>query len=403
MAAGRISFQDMLNPVFLHPSDSSTSIQINKLQGPADYRAWRRTMEINLASKRKLGFVTGTVPVPTDDEIKVELWETCNNMVIAWLTNNLSSSIRKSVMYMTNAKEIWLNLEKRFSLTNGSRKYKLNKDLFEVKQNVVSINEYYTSMRSMWEELDTLNMLPVIAEPSVEVKSLLDTIELHKEESRLFQFLNGIDDVYSHHRSQLLMLTPLPNVENACAVLMQEEAQRALLHRPKIDDTVSAMNVYNNSEKLAVCNVCNKKAHTGDKCWFVVGFPKRNQNPKTFQPKAKPYTYPTSKWNSPSKPYKPKLANNAHTSLYAPSTSDTGGLLFSPQQLAQLAKLLPQITNTKHTETDDELDVHFSGMLTCQPNSISSDEWIVDSGASDHMTPHLSNLEPTSTKTYCPP
>lgn len=111
MAAARVTYQDMLQPLFLHPSDSATSIQIDKLQNSGDYRSWRRTMEINLSSKRKLGFVNGTVPVPTDDEQKAEMWETCNNMVIAWLTGNVSPTIRKSIMYMTTAKEIWLNLE----------------------------------------------------------------------------------------------------------------------------------------------------------------------------------------------------------------------------------------------------------------------------------------------------
>lgn len=133
MAGSRATYQEMMStPLFLHPSDNATSIQVDKLQGSTDYRSWRRSMEINLSSKRKLGFVTGTIHIPDDDASKTEMWETCNNMVIAWITSNVSPTIKRSIMYMTSAKDIWLNLEKRFSLTNGSRKYKLNRDLYEL-------------------------------------------------------------------------------------------------------------------------------------------------------------------------------------------------------------------------------------------------------------------------------
>lgn len=234
-------YADMVNPLLLHPSDSTTSIQVDKLQGPSDYRAWRRTMEINLSSKRKLGFVTGTVPHPVDDEQKAEMWETCNNMVIAWLTGNVSPTICQSVMYMSTASEIWKNLEKRFAMTNGSRKYKLNKELYEIRQNNATVNEYYTRMKSLWEEVDCMNILPTISNPTEEVTKLLTAIELLKKESWLFQFLNGVDEIYNPQRSQLLMMIPLPSVKLACSSLMQEEAQREILHPDKLDNSLICM------------------------------------------------------------------------------------------------------------------------------------------------------------------
>lgn len=199
-------------------------------------------MEINLSSKRKLGFLTGTIPAPTDDPLKTEMWKTCNNMIIAWITSNVSPTITRSVMYMTSARAIWLNLEKRFALTNDSRKYKLNTEVYETKQNSMSVTEYYTSLKTIWEKLYALNILPTIANPQPDVIKLLDTISAQREEGRLFQFLNGLSDHFNVQRSQMLMLDHLPSVEAACAAFEQEEAQIAVLNPSKPLLEIMAMN-----------------------------------------------------------------------------------------------------------------------------------------------------------------
>ncbi|GJV14935.1 retrovirus-related pol polyprotein from transposon TNT 1-94 [Tanacetum coccineum] len=97
-----------------------------------NYRAWRRAIEIGLSTKRKLGFIKGTVVRSATDVNLAELWDTCNNMVICWIMGSVSESIARSIMFVGTASEIWQQLEKRFSLSDGSRKYKLNKDTYEI-------------------------------------------------------------------------------------------------------------------------------------------------------------------------------------------------------------------------------------------------------------------------------
>jgi len=55
-------------------------------------------MEINLSTKCKLGLVRGTLAQPTNDQAKGDQWDSCTNLVVAWIMNNVSSSISKSIL-----------------------------------------------------------------------------------------------------------------------------------------------------------------------------------------------------------------------------------------------------------------------------------------------------------------
>lgn len=82
-------------------------------------------------------------------------------------------------------------------LSNGSRKYKLSRDLYGLKQNRSKLNEYFTTISSLWEEIESMNTLPVVTTIAADVTTLLTTLETQKAESKLFQFLNGLDECYA--------------------------------------------------------------------------------------------------------------------------------------------------------------------------------------------------------------
>ena len=271
---GRFNFADMQNPLFLHPSDGPLCISVAKLQGASDYRSWRRSFEIQLSSKRKLGFVNDSVTCHATDETQGQQWDTCNDLVISWIHGNVSDNIKRFILFINSAHKIWKHLERRFQLSNGARKYKLNKELFGVSQNKIKINEYYTAVSSLWEEIDSMNLLPVVTTVAADVIVLLETIETQREESRLFVFLNGLDESYGALRSQLLMQHPLPTVEAACAVLQQEESQRDVLSVVETEHTAMYSKGPGGSGGGVSCTVCGGRNHIGDKCWTVSGYPK---------------------------------------------------------------------------------------------------------------------------------
>ena len=184
---GNLAFANLQNPLFLHPSEGPGSLAIQeKLVGAKNYRSWRRNVEIALATKRKLGFVQGTISRPTDDDIKAEMWDTCKSMIITLIQNSMTDSIGKSVLFLNSAREIWVQLEQRFSLSNGSRKYKINKEIYEVKQNHSSVSEYYTKLKCLWEELEDMNELPKITAITDEITAFLKALTKQRKEQRLF-------------------------------------------------------------------------------------------------------------------------------------------------------------------------------------------------------------------------
>jgi len=178
-------------------------------------------------------------------------------------------------LYIESAASIWNHLEKRFAVSNGSRKYKLSKDVYNLKQAGNSISEYYTKMRSIWEELSAMNDLPKFTTVNEEITNFLHALTKQHEEQKLFQFLNGLDELYAAQRSQILLMSPLPSVESVCSMLQQEELQKQVLEdvHPLLESSALLSKNVDVQHGEMKCSVCGNKGHTKEKCWQVIGYP----------------------------------------------------------------------------------------------------------------------------------
>lgn len=193
-------------------------------------------------------------------------WDTCNIPVISWLHSSVSDTIKIFILFIYSAYEIWKHLDKRFNLTNGSRKYKLTRDLFAFKHNGMSVTKYFTALSSIWEDLESMNVLPSVTNNSAEVTARLKATETMREEEKLFQFLNGLDECFGPQRSQLLKVTPLPTIEAACSEIQQEESQRdALCLTMTPDMEASAMFTRSSAYKFNACTACGGRGHVAKK------------------------------------------------------------------------------------------------------------------------------------------
>ncbi|XP_019266013.1 PREDICTED: uncharacterized protein LOC109243523 [Nicotiana attenuata] len=211
-ATGTPAFNNTAHSYYLHPLD---------LQG------WYwLTVSLMAKAKNKLGFVDESFTQPDPSDPLFKSWNRCNDMVISWILNSLSKDIAESVLYSKTAKEIWTELEDRFGQSNGAQLYNLQKELSDLVQGNSNIPGYYTKIKRIWDELDALNTYDhctctcSCGGKTKNLKSLQD--------DRLIQFLMGLNETYSAVRSNILMISPLPSVNLAYSLLIQDKKQREI-------------------------------------------------------------------------------------------------------------------------------------------------------------------------------
>lgn len=77
------------------------------------------------------------------------------------------------------------------TVSNVAMKYRLSKAVYETHQEGLSINEYYTRLSVLWEELENLNEYPPLSQVTPEIRAYMDAVKQQQEEQHLFQFLSG--------------------------------------------------------------------------------------------------------------------------------------------------------------------------------------------------------------------
>ncbi|XP_041021237.1 uncharacterized protein LOC121262713 [Juglans microcarpa x Juglans regia] len=142
-----LNLTDPSNQFRLDNGDNPTVVLVTDLLTSENYPTWSRAMKRALRAKNKICFITGSISPPIDpDDPLLDLWERCNDMVVSWLQNSISLSIRSSVAFVDNAHDLWLDLHDRFSHQNGPRIYQLKKTLASLQQDSDTTCYQYTSM-----------------------------------------------------------------------------------------------------------------------------------------------------------------------------------------------------------------------------------------------------------------
>ncbi|XP_074310085.1 uncharacterized protein LOC141645414 [Silene latifolia] len=87
-------------------------------------------------------------------------WKQCNAMVKTWLRNVIDPKLHASSVFTGTVKEIWDELKESYATGNAPRAHQLKSELNELKQGKLSIVEYYTKLKTVWDELSIYSRVP---------------------------------------------------------------------------------------------------------------------------------------------------------------------------------------------------------------------------------------------------
>ncbi|XP_012833154.1 PREDICTED: uncharacterized protein LOC105954028 [Erythranthe guttata] len=255
---------DSSNPFFIHHSDQPGHMLVpTKLNG-SNYPSWSKSMIHALTAKNKISFIDGSIEPPSEkNPTQYALWNQCNSMILSWFTHSVEPDLAKGVVHAKTARQVWEDFRDQFSQKNAPAIYQIQKSLSSLSQGTMSISTYFTKLKSLWDELDTYRPIPACNQMNAHVEQ--------RDEDRMMQFLMGLSDTYNGVRSNILMITPLPNVRQAYSLVIQDEMQRQMTSETTENFSIAAAiqhrsNNFSNKSKGRHCEHCNREGHTIENC-----------------------------------------------------------------------------------------------------------------------------------------
>nr|XP_016468536.1 PREDICTED: uncharacterized protein LOC107791056 [Nicotiana tabacum] len=333
-------------------------------------------------------------------------WDRCNAIVLSWLMNYVAQNLISGIAYTMNAQTVWEELRERFDKVDGSRSFNLHTDIATLTQGTLSISTYYSKLKDLWNEFEALVPLPGCDCP----KSKDFVVFLQR--LKLYQFSMGLNANYQA-RSQILLMSPLPTVNQAYAMLMSDENQKAIvansgilgvsppnINSGRYDSTALYSSKTRGNQKFRknynlYYEVCKMKGHTKENYYKIVGYP------SDFKYKKKWGVGGSSAYNaitetssihvhSPTQKMSAQVIGQymetqpAQREVQAThlgvqnQNPQLGACTFTKEQYDQIVQLL-------HKVSPSTASANTTGKSSIFLVSDSKPDWIIDTGATNHM------------------
>ncbi|XP_074270843.1 uncharacterized protein LOC141594750 [Silene latifolia] len=443
------------DPLFLSQTDQPSLILTSFSFDGSNFIQWQREIIWALLSKNKVGFITGECPCPPATDKKHNSWVRCDILVSRWIKNSIAKPLVSNLQYASSAQSLWADILERYGQLNVLDLYALKKELSNISQDTSSLLDYYGKIKNLWENIDTMDPVPQCTCGAMKnctcqlLKRLLD----RETQAKLIQLLMGLNSGFEQLQTHILTLDPLPPINKALGMLQKIERQK-LINDVTSDVAVESVayaakkraqtysskdetskkrakdDVHAGSEDGKYCDYCGRSGHTIDECWRKKTCTFCNTKGHIKERCYKFKAFNNKKGNSNMETGHTKAAHNAEM-VYSDQDSEYQDIApFSVAQTGYTGNSSlgqsgnPQASGNVHVSPDFvqgivnsvmtkvlqalnerpepsgstlQSSVNFAGMFyssqaSAVNNSSSKVDWIVDTGASDHMTSNLSLL-----------
>ncbi|RVW62261.1 Retrovirus-related Pol polyprotein from transposon RE1 [Vitis vinifera] len=315
----------------------------HKLNGH-NYLQWSQSVLLFICGKGKDEYLTGEAVMPETTEPGFRKWKIENSMIMSWLINSMNNDIGENFLLFGTAKDIWDAAKETYSSSeNTSELFQVESALHDFRQGEQSVTQYYNTLTRYWQQLDLFET------HSWKCSDDAATYRQIVEQKRLFKFFLGLN-------------RELDDKESDDGIKEQPA--------PTLDASALAARSFNSSggdrqkRDRPWCDYCKKPGHYKETCWKLHG------KPADWKPK-------------------PRFDRDgrAHVAANSESTSVPEPSPFNKEQMEMLQKLLSQVGSGSTTGV--AFTANRGGMRP----------WIVDTGASDHMTGDaaiLQNYKPSN-------
>ncbi|XP_074299414.1 uncharacterized protein LOC141630507 [Silene latifolia] len=271
---------DPLSPYYLGSHDVPGAKISNVILRRDNYDAWQRSMTFYLKSRRKFGFVDGTIKKPTT-EFNLENWVVVNCTIVQWIRNMIDPSLLDNLDYPDDASVLWSDIKGQYAVIDGTTIHGLKTQLNNCKQTKgMDVTSYFGKLKSLWDSI--VKHEPPFACRCGKCECGITEKAIQRQDNEwLHQFFMGLDHtLYGNIRSSQFQLDPLPSLNRAYNLVLQEERLRAETQSNSSEVAIFATPPSGNTDwrllrdkerndKLKLlCSHCETRGHDAAKCFF---------------------------------------------------------------------------------------------------------------------------------------